>query len=369
LEPRRIRDAAEWSRRLAGVALVGVTVFASTAVAGERALPASKPSVARMVGQLLLVRMRGTTPTTGFLARVREGEVGGVVLYGDNFGPAGPGALVRRLQEAARQGHQPPLLIAVDQEGGTVKRLPGAPSLAPAQMTTAAVAEAQGLATARNLAAAGVNVDLAPVLDVDHGGFIAARAFAGTPAGVARRAPAFARGLASGHVLATAKHFPGLGYATLSTDNTLATVTATRHELQADWLPFRTAIEQRIPLVMVSTAVYTALDPARPAALSPTVVRLLRTTLRFRGAIVTDALDTPGTTRYASPAQAAVRAIAAGDDLVLAAGVTDSYADTDGTSVPTYDALVTAARKGRLGARRIAAAYGRVLALKREARD
>jgi beta-N-acetylhexosaminidase len=120
---------------------------------------------------------------------------------------------------------------------------------------------------------------------------------------------------------------------------------------------------------MVSTAVYTALDPARPAALSPTVVRLLRTTLRFRGAIVTDALDTPGTTRYASPAQAAVRAIAAGDDLVLAAGVTDSYADTDGTSVPTYDALVTAARKGRLGARRVAAAYGRVLALKREARD
>lgn len=341
------------------VAVVAAGVVASALVAGSAG--GTGPTVSQLVGRLLLVRMHGTQPSPAFLARIRRGEIGGVVLYADNLGPGGPARLTAELQSAARAGGRAPLLIAVDQEGGLVKRLAGAPTLAPRQMRTGAVARAQGLATARTLRAAGVGVDLAPVLDVGHGGFVTSRTFGSTPAGVATRGPAFAAGLARGGVLATAKHFPGLGYARLDTDQAVARVTASAPLLHADWLPFRRAIAAGIPLVMMSTAVYPALGSTWPAALSPDEVHALRS-LGFRGAIVTDALRTPGVARYLSIGDAAVQAVAAGCDLVLAAGVTGDAADTDGASDAAFRALVAAMRSGRLSRDVVVAADERVAA-------
>lgn len=313
----------------------------------------------------MLVRMHGRTPSASFLARIRRGEIGGVVLFSDNYGPRGPARLSVLLQRAARQGGQPPLLIAVDQEGGLVKRLPGAPSLAPPQMRSATLAEAQGLATARNLRRSGVNLDLAPVLDVGRGGFITPRTFGRTPAQVAARGPAFAVGLARGGVAGSAKHFPGLGYATLNTDDSPTTVRATRAQLLGDLAPFRAAIRAGIGTVMVSTAVYASLAPGIPAADSSAIVSgLLRKRLGFRGVVVTDALQTPGVNHYFSTSEAARRAVGAGVDLVLAAGGTGDYADTDGASISTYDALVQAVRSGRLSEATVRTAYSRVLRLK-----
>jgi beta-N-acetylhexosaminidase len=343
--------------------VVAAALLAAAPAGAESSTPARL-----MVGQLMLVRMAGTAPTASFLARIRRGEIGGVVLFADNFGAAGPAALARRLQAAAHAGHRPPLLIAVDQEGGIVKRLPGAPTLAPDRMRTPSIARAQGRATARNLRANGIDVDLAPVLDVGHGGFIAERTFGATPGNVAARGPAFAAGLADGGVLATAKHFPGLGRARLNTDRRVATVTASAAQLEADWLPFRKAIRAGIPLVMMSTAVYPALGSTWPAALSPNIVADLRR-LGFDGAIVTDALHTPGVNGFMTTAKAAVEAVAAGDDLVLAAGGTSAYADTDGSSIPAYQALVAAVRSGRLPQARLRSAYEHVLALKRRLAD
>lgn len=344
---------------LAATAVLAATV--GTTALGERA---ASPTVPQMVGQLLLVRMHGQSPSPAFLHRVKTGEVGGVVLYSDNFGAAGPKRLVERLQAAAKAGHQPPLIIAIDQEGGTVKRLPGAPSLAPPEMHSATIAEAQGLATARNLKAAGVNVDLAPVLDVGHGGFITSRAFGTTAQTAAARGAAFAAGLSRGGILATAKHFPGLGDAELSTDANVATVTATAAQLRADWLPFRHAITGGIPLVMMSTAVYPALGSKWPAALSPNEVSALRR-LGFKGVIVTDALQTPAVHKFTTTANAAVQAVAAGDDLVLAGGTTGAQADTDKASVSAFNALVQAGHTGRVKLERLRDAYQRVLTLKR----
>ena len=241
---------------------------------GGRASAASIP-VAKVVGQTILVRMPGRRPTATFLARIRAGQIGGVVLFSENFGPAGPAALDAELQAAARAGGNPPLLIAIDQEGGIVKRLPGAPTLAPGEMSTPAVAAAQGQATAKNLSRFGISMDLAPVLDVGHGGFITPRTFGSTPQVVATRGTAFARGLAAGRVAATAKHFPGLGYARVSTDASSVVVGASRSALLADLLPFRTAIRSGVPLVMVSTAAYPALGATEPAALSATIVKRL----------------------------------------------------------------------------------------------
>ncbi len=325
------------------------------------------PPLRQLVGQLLLVRMQGREPSAAFLQRVRTGEVGGVVLFPTNFGRGGPAPLVRALQRAARLGGQPALLVAVDQEGGIVKRLPGAPTLAPPQMRTAAVAEAQGLATARGLRAAGIDVDLAPVLDVGRGGFITPRTFGSTSAAVARVGVAFAAGLAEGGVLATAKHFPGLGYARTNTDDRPTVVGAARARLEADWAPFALAAGRGIPLVMVSTAIYPALGPRLPAALSAPVIADLRDRLGFTGVVVTDALQTPAVNAHYPTAAAAERAIAAGADLALAAGPSDSHADTDGASTSSFDALVAAARSGRLPRARLLDAYRRVLALKRRA--
>jgi beta-N-acetylhexosaminidase len=303
-------------------------------------------------------------PNHRFLTRISNGKMGGVLLLGNGWLTHRTAATVTAALQQAACTRGEPLLIAVDQEGGIVKRLPGAPSLPPSQMRSAAVAASQGLATARNLTAFGVNTDLAPVLDVGRGGFITPRSFGPTPAVVAARGPAFAAGLARGHVLATAKHFPGLGYATLNTDQSVARVGASARQLKIDWAPFIAAINGGVPLVMMSTAVYPALGSTLPAALSPSIVNDLRR-LGFTGAIVTDALQTPGVNGFMTTSRAAVQAVKAGDDLVLAAGPTDSLRDTDGVSISAYNALVGAARSGAVKPSTLMAAYATVLALKK----
>lgn len=319
-----------------------------------------------MVGQLMLVRMQGRLPSASFRARIRRGEIGGIVLFADNYGPAGPAALIDALQGVAIEAGQPRPLIAIDQEGGVVRRLAGAPSLAPPQMTNARIAEAQGLATARNLKSSGIDVDLAPVLDVGRGGFITERTFGSTPEQVANRGVAFARGLSSGGVIATGKHFPGLGYARSNTDNEPTTVHATRAELTADLLPFRRAIAGGLKMVMMSTAVYPGFGADLPAACSTRVVTdVLRQELGFRGVVITDDLQTLGVTHLLSTTEAATKAIGAGVDMVLAAGLP---VHADRTSKAVYRALVAAAKRGTLSRRRVADAYAHVLALRRARR-
>jgi beta-N-acetylhexosaminidase len=340
-------------------------IVALTALSGRGAdaKTAAQPSVMRMTGQLILARMSGRVPSAEFLARIRRGKIGGVVLYSDNFGPAGPTLLIRKLHRAAAQGGQPRLLIAIDQEGGSVKRLSGPPTVAPSEMTSAAVAQAQGRETARNLRGYGIDVDFAPVLDVGHGGFITGRTFGDRPADVAARAVAFAHGLALGGVVSTAKHFPGLGYARANTDNAREIIRASASQLNADLLPYKRAISAGLPMVMVSTALYPKFGIHVPAACSPTAVtQLLRERLGFRGVVLTDTLYSPAVNAYKATPQAAVAAIAAGVDIVLPGGSTKT---ADAMSQGAYRAIVDAVKTGALRESTVAAAYARVLKLKR----
>src|SRR4051812_47262098 len=170
------------------------------------------PPLSRAVGRKIMSGMAGTFPSPSLRARVRKGQVGGVILFGPNVGP-GLHAAIDALQHAARAGGNPPLLIAVDQEGGEVKRLRSLPpSRAPAQMT-AATAGPEGRATGRALRSRGINIDLAPVADVNHGSFLGSRSFGSDSRVVATAACAFATGVQSAGVNATLKHFPGLGRA------------------------------------------------------------------------------------------------------------------------------------------------------------
>src|SRR5581483_6011926 len=166
------------------------------------------PSLAKMVGQELMVRMTGTSPDAALLDRIRRGEVGGVILYADNIvSDAQVRSLSAALQSAARQGGNPPLLISTDQEGGQVKRLPWAPpTITPPEMGAqgATVSAAQGTQTAQALKADGINVDLAPVVDVAHSSSVFIwkqdRSFGMSAARVENSAVPFAQGMEQANV-------------------------------------------------------------------------------------------------------------------------------------------------------------------------
>ena len=351
--------------------LVLVLVLAAAcASAGSSATTrASAEGVAleQLVGQRLVVAMRGTAPGAALLDRVRTGQVGGVILFGGNIRTVPQvRALTQSLRAAARSGGQPVPLIAVDQEGGTIRRLAWAPpSRSAAELGGLASAQvrARGEATAAALRAVGANVDLAPVADVPRGGsFIAAqgRAFSTDPQRVASLASAFAEGLADGGVAATAKHFPGLGRARVSTDLAAVTLTASRTQLDTDLLPYRSLIGAGVPLVMLSNATYTALDE-KPAAWSPAVQTLLRRTLGFTGVTVTDSLDAAGPTHGRTVASAAMLSAQAGVDLLLVTG-------RESESDAVYRRLLAAAEAGKIPRRALERSYARILALKRDFR-
>jgi beta-N-acetylhexosaminidase len=347
---------------VAALFVSGLGASAGLSVARSSSEPPA--TLGQLVGQRLIVAIRGTVPGNALLARVRLGQVGGVILFGGNVRTIPQvRALTQSLRAAARAGGRPPLLIAVDQEGGATRRLVWAPPLRSAALLgrlTPVAVKARGKTTAAALRAVGVNVDLAPVADVPSvaGSFIAAqaRAFSTDPQRVASLATAFAQGLVGGGVAATAKHFPGLGRARVSTDVAAVTVTASRAQLDVDLLPYRRLIAAGVPLVMLSNATYTALDE-KPAAWSPAVETLLRRTLGFPGVTITDALDAVAPTHGRSVASVAVLAAQAGVDLVLVAG-------SESESDAVYRRLLDAAEAGRIPRQSLERSYARITALK-----
>lgn len=330
-------------------------------------VPSPEPTLAQLVGQKLVVAMTGTAPSADLLGRIRRGEVGGVILFGANITSAGQvKALTGALHAAATEGGQPRLLVYVDQEGGSIKRIAWAPpTLSPPEMGergSAAVARAQGAATGAALRGLGIDVDLAPVADVpvSSEAFIArqARTFSSSPEWTAILANAFAVGLRSAGVLPVMKHFPGLGLALANTDLSVDTIDAPAAGLAPGLVPYRVAIADGIPMVMLANATYTALDPNAAAGWSPAIsVTLLRHELGFTGVTMTDSLDGTAQARGVATSGLAIAAAQAGTDLILTTG---SEASTQGV----YAALLRQAEAGQIGQATLEASYRRILALK-----
>jgi beta-N-acetylhexosaminidase len=321
----------------------------------------TRVELARLVGQLVVGRYTGPRLSAAFLARVRAGHLGAVILFSDNTaaGPAATRGAIAELQAAARDGGNPPLLVMTDQEGGEVRRLPGPPQLAPAQMDSASVARAQGAAAGRLLRSVGIDVDLAPVADVERvpGSFLGSRSFGLNPAVVAARACAFASGLRSAGVAYTLKHFPGLGRASASTDTEPVTIGAPAADLRADYAAYRSCGSSPDALVMVSSAVYPRLSGSTPAVMSRRVyAHELPLALGQAGHLtISDALDTPAFAGHKAPA---LRAIDAGLDLALFPGGGQE-------SAAAYAGLLAAARRGSLPESRLRSAVQAVESLKR----
>jgi beta-N-acetylhexosaminidase len=351
------------------LAALGLLCAVAAFVAGASrpasgAPPSPQPSLQRLIGERLVVGFYGRSAPSSLLAMVHRGDVGGVIVFSRNIASRSAlRALVARLQ-AARPAGDPPLIVSIDQEGGLVSRLPGAPTMSPAQIGargSAAVAEAQGRATARNLRGAGVNVDLAPLLDVARRGSImatTARSYGSNPQLVARMGLAFIRGLAGGGVAATAKHFPGLGDARTNEDTQINKIDLSRATLRRiDEAPFRAAAQAQIPLVMVSTARYPALG-RRPAIFAPKIaIGELRGYVGFRGVSMTDDLDTPAAERFGSAGARALASVEAGDDLLL-------FAQSTADATAARRALLAAVRSGAISTAALRESAARITALR-----
>jgi beta-N-acetylhexosaminidase len=339
-----------------GVLALALTGCASSTQSADKA-PA-KLTLRQQIGQHFVFPFGGTTPPKALTRRIRRGETAGVILFSRNIkSVAQVRRMTRDLQAIRRpKGMTAPLLVMVDQEGGIVKRLPGAPASAAAQMNSSAGGE--GAATAALLRSAGVNVDLAPVVDLARPGSAMqneGRSFGSTAATVTEFAGAFSNALKQGGVASALKHFPGFGAAKANTDNAAVRIDLGLDELRAaDLVPY-----QRIdaPIVLMSTAIYPNVDPA-PAAFSRRwTTTELRRRIGFGGVVMTDDLQTPAVEGYGTPAQLAFFAVSSGADMPL-------FAKRYGTAAQAAAGLMAAVRQGKLTRAQLDAGARRVLALR-----
>ena len=282
---------------------------------------------AQLVGQRVVVGFPGKKVSADLERRIRRGRVGGVILFSGNVASrAGVRRITRRLRSIPRpEAITGPLPIMVDQEGGLVKRLPGPPSMSARQMgrSGTATCRRQGAATGRGLDGVGVNVDLAPVLDVARRGSAIGRerrAFGSSPGAVSRCGGAFAGALERPGVAVTAKHFPGIGSAAVNTDFQVQRIRISKRRLRkTDEVPFDRFASNGSArrLVMVSSAIYPAFS-SRPASFTRAIAtKELRDRLGFDGVSVSDALDTASARRFGGTAKVAREVAEAGTDMLL----------------------------------------------------
>jgi beta-N-acetylhexosaminidase len=342
----------------------------------------SKTAVARLspsqlLGQRIIYSYAGTTPPASLVAIIRRGEAAGVIFFGENVSdPAALNRAIGAIRAAnAKSPVRAPLLLMTDQEGGLVRRLPGAPVLSEKQVGESsdpeAAATAAGTGAGDELGGVGMNVNLAPVLDVfrEPGNFIdgAQRSYSSDPAEVARLGTRFIGAQQRTGVAATAKHFPGLGAATAeqNTDAVPVTLDVPTATLRAvDELPFRAAIASGVKLVMVSWARYPALDPRRPAGLSRgVIVGELRGRLGYRGVVITDELAAGALSGFGTIGQRAVLAAGAGADLLLCSEQ-DPGDNTPAEGTAALNALVAALGGGEISRASAEQAAARVLSLR-----
>ena len=365
-------------RRRTLLAAAGAAVAAASATAGRAAAdPGGRTAptaltARQLAGQRVIYSYPGLTLPSGLLSTIRAGEAAGVIFFGENVsGDSQIASVVAQLVAAnASSPVQSPLLLMTDQEGGEVRRLPGAPTLSEKQIGAAAQAQAAatqaGSGAGQNLGGVGMNVNLAPVLDVFYqsGNFIDEyqRSYSSNPSTVSSLGSAFIAAQQTTGVAATAKHFPGLGAATASQNTDAGPVTLTQSLSQlrsVDELPYQAAIAAGVRLVMVSWAVYTALDASHPAGLSSVVVQQeLRQRLGFTGVTVTDALEAGAISASYGTGRRAVMAAGAGMDLLLCSARSTSQGDT------AAQALADAYTSGQLPSAAFDTAVQRVTSLR-----
>jgi beta-N-acetylhexosaminidase len=367
------------------LAVCAVTGSATAAGAGTVAGPAEPAAVRsaatpsqlndwQLAGQHVVYSYPGLTPPSGLFKRICEGQVAGVIFFGANISSRTQIAgVIKQLNQANACPGNPvhePLILETDQEGGLVRRLPGAPVLSEKQIgqssNPAAAATSAGTGAGDNLLGVGMNTNAAPVVDFyrQAGDFYDQfqRSYSMNPSTAGTLGADFITAQQATGVAATAKHFPGLASANASQNTDAEPVTLFDHldRIQTlDEQPYRSAIAAGVKLVMLDWAVYPNIGSKRPAGLSTKVIKgELRNGLGFTGVTETDAIEAGALSAFGSTGSRSVQAAAAGDDLILCSSQHVRQGE-DATA-----ALVTAERNGTINLANFEASAARIIALR-----
>lgn len=321
-------------------------------------------SLEEKIGQMLVIGFEGLTAPDYVLDWLASGQIGGVILFARNV--ASPAQLAE-LTQACHAAAARPILIAIDQEGGVVARLrdgftesPGAMALSAAHSDQ--LAEEVSGVLAAEMRALGINWNLAPVLDLTHNianPSVGVRSLGVDPQHVARLGVAQVHGFQKAGVAATAKHFPGKANTPIDPHVNLPVIEEPLDDLwDTDLVPFRAASDAGIAAIMITHVQFKALEPTYPSTLSPRIIEgLLRQEMGFEGVISTDCMEMKAVTNTYGPGESAVLAAQAGASIIL-------FSHTRAHQEAAHDALVDAARSGRLSADKIDFAVSKVLAMK-----
>lgn len=376
------------SAALAALALCSVLASCSDAASREAERRLASMSLEEKAAQVLFIGVEGSgKPSSASLALLEDLRVGGVLLFGFNLSPepAEAGVFTSQLQDAAERAYLQgesrsdsqrefrrdspiPLIVAIDHEGGSVfrfkgpgiTRLPSPKSVGErGEPNAARYAALLGKAAGSELRSLGITMNLAPVVELltdENAAFLGTRSYGSSGKEADADAGAFIEGLQSEGVVAVAKHFPG--NAAADPHKVLPLLDLSESAYKRDCLPrFSSAIRHRVSAIMISHVLFPAVDPDKPASLSPLVVRgELRGRLGFRGLAITDDLCMRAVSSSISLEKAAVEALVAGEDFLMIVDMRQA--------ARARDAIVKAVDTGLIPASRLDEAVGRILALK-----
>ncbi|RPJ02723.1 MAG: glycoside hydrolase family 3 protein [Chloroflexi bacterium] len=321
-------------------------------------------SLEEKIGQMLVVGFEGLEPPAYLLDWLAEGRIGGVILFARNV--ANP-AQIAELTLACHETAARPIMIAIDQEGGVVARLrdhftesPGAMALAAADSEE--LAEEVSAVLGAEMRALGINWNLAPALDLTHNihkPSVGVRSLGVDPQRAARLGVAQVRGFEQAGVAATAKHFPGKANTPVDPHVSLPVIEGPLHDIwDVDLVPFRAVSDAGIAAIMITHVQFMALEPTYPSTMSPRIIDgLLRGEMGFEGVVSTDCMEMKAVTNAYGAGESAVLAALAGASTIL-------FSHTRASQEAAYDALIDAARSGRLPGDKIDFAVGKVQAMK-----
>ena len=317
------------------------------------------------IGQLFMVGFLGTSVTPDLSAFLKEYKPGGVILFSRNLESVEQ--IVQLTNDLQHCSPKSPLLIAIDQEGGRVSRLPrGFTIFPPCQLIgrchSGELAYAAAATIAKELRSVGINMNMAPVLDVNSNPgnpVIGDRAFGSDPETVIEMGLVTAAGLQDSKVVACGKHFPGHGDTNADSHKELPVVDAPRERLETvEFAPFRRATAAGIASLMTAHVLYRALDDRLPATLSPDIItHLLREQMGYDGVVLTDDLEMHAIVDHYGPGDAAVRAFMAGCDVLLICKERDR-------EIAAFEAIEKAVASGTIDTARLDLSVARIQRIK-----